>query len=267
MSRVNDRLGFIEPQLATLVDHPPQGEEWIHEVKHDGYRTQLIIEHGEARAYTRNVFEWSERYPGIIQAAAKLRCRSAILDGEVVVQDADGISDFEALNSAISWEPERLLFYAFDLLQFDGKDLREKCYSHPMQGVVSKLPHRSIAVDGARRGLRPSASRRAHWLLSGRIATVRQAPREPCWHGLMSAGSFMLVPPSLRCAEANERTYKPDSNACKLSVAQFPSCDCLMRVGSSQSSRSVCATLPGLSTCDMQRSRDSQNDDAASKRR
>jgi bifunctional non-homologous end joining protein LigD len=126
MSRVNGRLGFIEPQLATLVDQPPMGEGWIHEIKHDGYRTQLVIERGAARAYTRNGFDWSDRYPGIIRAAPKLRLRSAILDGEVVVQDAEGISDFEALASAIRGEPERLLFYGFDLLHLDGKDLRNE---------------------------------------------------------------------------------------------------------------------------------------------
>jgi bifunctional non-homologous end joining protein LigD len=125
MSRVNGGLAFIEPQLATLVDHPPQGQEWIHEVKHDGYRTQLIIERGEARAYTRNGFDWSERYRSIIRAAPKLRCRSAILDGEAIVQDADGISDFERLSAAIRWEPERLLFYAFDAIYLDGTDLRD----------------------------------------------------------------------------------------------------------------------------------------------
>jgi ATP-dependent DNA ligase len=54
------RLGFIEPQLLTLTDHPPLGSDWIHEVKHDGYRTLLIIEGREARAYTRNGFDWSE---------------------------------------------------------------------------------------------------------------------------------------------------------------------------------------------------------------
>jgi bifunctional non-homologous end joining protein LigD len=115
---------MIGHELATLVDHPPRGEEWIHEVKHDGYRTQLVVDKGAVRAYTRNGFDWrSERYPGIVHAAAKLRCRSSIIDGELLVQDAQGVSDFEALMSAMRWEP-RLLFYAFDWLHLDGKDLR-----------------------------------------------------------------------------------------------------------------------------------------------
>ena len=93
-------LEFINPQLATAVDYPPPRAGWIHEVKHDGYRTQLILERRKARAYTRNGFDWTDRYQGITQAAAGLDCRSAIIDGEVIVQDERGVSDFEALKSA-----------------------------------------------------------------------------------------------------------------------------------------------------------------------
>jgi bifunctional non-homologous end joining protein LigD len=126
MSRASTRLRFIEPQLLTPTDLPPQGSEWMHEVKHDGYRTLVVIETGCARAYTRSGLDWSDHYPGIISAAAKLNCRSAIIDGEVIVQDERGVSDFEALNSAIRWQPHKLIFYAFDLLHLDGKDLRDQ---------------------------------------------------------------------------------------------------------------------------------------------
>jgi bifunctional non-homologous end joining protein LigD len=88
-------LEFIEPQLATSIDHPPPRAGWIHEVKHDGYRTLLILERHKARAYTRNGYDWTDRYPGIAKAAAKLDCRSAIIDGEVIVQNERGVSDFE----------------------------------------------------------------------------------------------------------------------------------------------------------------------------
>jgi bifunctional non-homologous end joining protein LigD len=98
---------FIEPQLPTLTEQPPDGSDWIHEIKHDGYRTLLIIERGAARAYTRNGFDWSDRYHGIIAAAAGLPCRSAILDGEVIVQDERGASNFEALQLALRFCPER----------------------------------------------------------------------------------------------------------------------------------------------------------------
>ena len=167
-------LEFIEPQLATAVDHPPPRAGWIHEVKHDGYRTLLIVERRKARAYTRNGFDWSERYPGITKAAAKLDCRSAIIDGEVIVQDERGVSDFEGLKSAIRWRPQSLVFCAFDLLHLNGKDFRERpllerraklrelvpsghpflfseeftgdaaaffqaCADHQLEGIVSKL--------------------------------------------------------------------------------------------------------------------------------
>src|SRR6186713_1070597 len=104
------RLGFIPPQLPSLTDQPPEGANWIHEVKHDGYRTMLLVERGTALAYTRNGHDWSDQYPGIIAAARKLPCRSAILDGEVIVQDARGISDFEALQAALRSRPAHLIF-------------------------------------------------------------------------------------------------------------------------------------------------------------
>ena len=119
-------LGFIEPQLLTSVDQPPQGDEWLHEIKHDGYRTLLVVDGKQARAYTRTGLDWTNLYPGIVSAAAKLNCRSAILDGEVIFQDERGASDFDALMSAIRWNPHKLIFYAFDLLHLDGKDLRDR---------------------------------------------------------------------------------------------------------------------------------------------
>jgi DNA ligase D-like protein (predicted ligase) len=135
MSRVC-RLGFIPPQLPSLTDQPPEGAHWIHEVKHDGYRTMLVAERGNARAYTRNGHDWSDRYPGIIAAARKLPCLNAVLDGEVIVQDAHGVSDFEALQAALRSRTAPLIFYAFDLLHLDGKDLRET----PLIERRAKLP-------------------------------------------------------------------------------------------------------------------------------
>jgi bifunctional non-homologous end joining protein LigD len=63
MFRVTPRLRFIEPQLASSVDQPPEGKHWIHEIKHDGYRCQVLLERGQARVFTRNGYDWSDRYP------------------------------------------------------------------------------------------------------------------------------------------------------------------------------------------------------------
>ena len=97
---------------------------WIHEIKYDGYRTELLIENGRARAFTRRAFDWTAKYPSIVEAAGKLRVDAAIIDGEVIVMDAKGRTDFASLRSAMRWEPDRLVFVAFDLLHLDGQDLR-----------------------------------------------------------------------------------------------------------------------------------------------
>jgi DNA ligase D-like protein (predicted ligase) len=119
-------LRFIEPQLASPVDQPPEGKHWIHEIKHDGYRCQVLLHQGQGRVFTRNGHDWTDRFPSIVRAAANLRCQSAILDGEAIVQNSDGASDFEALSSAMRRQPQNIILYAFDLLHLDGKDLRQQ---------------------------------------------------------------------------------------------------------------------------------------------
>jgi bifunctional non-homologous end joining protein LigD len=126
MFRGSSRLRFIEPQLPSLVDQPPEGKHWIHEVKHDGYRCQVLVERGEARILTRNGHDWTDRYPSVARAAAKLNCQSTILDGEAIVQDANGASDFGVLGSALRQRSHSIILYAFDLLHLDGKDLRQQ---------------------------------------------------------------------------------------------------------------------------------------------
>ena len=95
-------------------------------IKHDGYRRQVLLEQGEARVFTRNGHDWTDRFPSIVRAAANLRCQSAILDGEAIVQNGNGASDFEALSSALQRQPHSIILYAFDLLHLDGKDLRQQ---------------------------------------------------------------------------------------------------------------------------------------------
>jgi bifunctional non-homologous end joining protein LigD len=126
MLRVTNRLRFIEPQLASPVDQPPEGKHWSHEIKHDGYRSQVVIERGQVPVFSRNGYDWSDRYPSFVRAAARLHCQTAIIDGEAIVQDGDGRSDFESLQSAIRAQPHSIILYAFDLLHLDGKDLRQQ---------------------------------------------------------------------------------------------------------------------------------------------
>ena len=86
------RLGFIRPELPTLVSEPPTGEGWIHEIKYDGYRTLIALDGDRCRAFTRNGNDWSRAYSLVIEVCGRLACKSAVIDGEMVVQDENGLT-------------------------------------------------------------------------------------------------------------------------------------------------------------------------------
>ncbi len=114
---------FREPQKATLADHVPSGSGWIHEMKYDGYRCLLGIGGGTAKVYTRSGLDWSDKFPEIVAAAAKLELGSALLDGEIVALDDKGSSSFSALQQAISEGGRGLTLFLFDAIEIDGEDL------------------------------------------------------------------------------------------------------------------------------------------------
>ena len=112
---------FRDLQLATLVDAVPAGSGWLHEVKYDGYRALVAVADGEARIYTRSGLDWTDKFPGVAQAAAALPVDSALIDGEIVAF-RDGKPDFSTLQAAISEGGQGLSLFAFDLLIHDGED-------------------------------------------------------------------------------------------------------------------------------------------------
>ncbi|MFL0412886.1 DNA ligase D [uncultured Sphingomonas sp.] len=113
---------FHEPQLCTLVDAVPAGSNWLHEVKYDGYRALIAIGGGSARVYTRNGLDWTDKFAAIAEAAATLDVEDALIDGEIVAFK-DGRPDFSTLKDAISAGGD-MTFFAFDLLELNGGDLR-----------------------------------------------------------------------------------------------------------------------------------------------
>lgn len=119
----------VEPCVATLVDKPPKGPEWAFEVKWDGYRLAVHVEPGEVRAITRGGYDWAKKFGSIVAEARELGHASLIIDGEAVVLDDQGRSDFGLLQRAVGkkpslHEPSEIIYYAFDLLYLDGRDLR-----------------------------------------------------------------------------------------------------------------------------------------------
>ena len=116
---------YPEVQLATLVDKPPEGPEWLHEIKFDGYRLLGFVSGGVPRLRTRNGKDWTARFPSLTEALEKLKAKDAVLDMEAVIVDAQGKSSFQALQAALGdgGNPEKIIAYVFDLLHLDGKDL------------------------------------------------------------------------------------------------------------------------------------------------
>ncbi len=154
------RLKFVPPLMPTLVEKPPEGDGWIHEVKFDGYRSQMIIDETGIRIFTRNGHDWTAKYRDLVKEAANLGAESAIVDGEIIVLNDAGLSDFGELRKAITRRQHDLYFVAFDLLHLNGHDLRDMAlddrreilagmiepggriqFSEPLPGEASAIIH------------------------------------------------------------------------------------------------------------------------------
>jgi bifunctional non-homologous end joining protein LigD len=129
--------GFIEPCLPSPADRPPSGPDWIHEIKHDGYRLMARRDPIGVRLLTRNAHDWAQRYPAIVEAVNRLRVRSCLIDGEAVVCDQHGLAVFERLRH--KHEAHHVLLYAFDLLELDGEDLRREPFETRKATLTSLL--------------------------------------------------------------------------------------------------------------------------------
>ena len=115
-------LAFVPPCSPTTASKPPTGERWMHEVKWDGYRLQVIKDGKQIRVLTRSGADWTKRMPTMAEALARLPARVAQIDGELCLCDSEGRPDFRALMRAARQHPVdeiRLSFHAFDLLQLN----------------------------------------------------------------------------------------------------------------------------------------------------
>jgi bifunctional non-homologous end joining protein LigD len=141
--------GFVEPSLATLSDRIPAGDDWLHEIKFDGYRLQLHKNNLDVRLFTRRGYDWSKRFDSFVEAAWFLNCDSCIIDGEVIVPAENGLSDFGALEDDLGkGRSDRFIFYVFDVLYLDGKDLR-RCRLDDRKRVLESLLEISKGADSA----------------------------------------------------------------------------------------------------------------------
>ena len=117
--------GFIAPALASSADRVPSGKRWIHEIKFDGYRVQLHLHNSGINIFTRRGHDWTRRFRKIADDAFEINASSAIIDGEVVVPQENGATDFSVLQNELKGRSNKIVLVAFDLLYLSGQDLRQ----------------------------------------------------------------------------------------------------------------------------------------------
>lgn len=116
---------FVSPQLATLMKEAPRGNEWLHELKFDGYRLLCHLQRGHVRLWTRNRKDWTDKFPNVVKALQSLKVQSAILDAEVVAMDSSGRSSFQMLQQAIHKTAGKgLVLEIFDLIYIEGFNIQ-----------------------------------------------------------------------------------------------------------------------------------------------
>jgi|SRR5579872_1158673 len=136
--------GTFEFCIPTKASAVPATPDWLHEIKYDGYRLRLERNDDRVRLITRNGHNWTSRYPWIVEAALKNRHRQFVIDGEAVVLGVDGIADFNALHSRK--HDGEVQLYAFDILAFDGDDLRSLPLSMRKTNLARLLARRPDGI-------------------------------------------------------------------------------------------------------------------------
>ena len=176
------------PQLARLVDQPPEGDGWLHELKWDGYRLLATIRSGEVRLWSRNRLEWTDRVPEVRDALAALGVQDAVLDGELVAGQGRR-EDFNVLQQVLSGERQGQLRYAmFDLLHLDGVDLRQvrlverKTLLERLAAVdVPHLAYSSHGIGSAQAAFVAAQEAGFEGIVSKRIAGAHHPGRGDDW--------------------------------------------------------------------------------------
>lgn len=182
---------LIEPQLATLVDRPPASDRWVYEIKYDGYRMLARFDGRGVRLFSRNGLEWTGRLPALAQRLARLKLGPGWLDGEIVVMDEQGHTDFHALQARLDRGASDVEFVVFDVPWWQGEDLRERPLSHRLallDEVFEALPagslSRSKPLDPSHVGqavLDAACRLGLEGLIGKRLDAPYRAGRSPHW--------------------------------------------------------------------------------------
>jgi bifunctional non-homologous end joining protein LigD len=177
----------FEPCIPTRGTKVPAGPDWLHEIKHDGYRLIVQREGKRVRLFTRNGYDWTDRYPLIAEAALRNRSSSFVVDGEAVLLGVDGISDFNGLHSRR--HDDEVQLYAFDVLALEGEDLRKlplHLRKTNLAGLLAGRPEGIFVAPFEQGEIGPDLFRKAcefglEGMVSKRRDSVYRAGRSPSW--------------------------------------------------------------------------------------
>jgi bifunctional non-homologous end joining protein LigD len=132
----------LSPQLATLVSEVPPGDDWLYEIKFDGYRLLTRIDGDDVRCFTRNGHDWSHRLPALVKAIQALKIGWGWLDGEIIVAGDQGTPDFQALQNAFDTQrTQGIQYFVFDLPFHDGQDLRDEPLRERRERLAGLIGH------------------------------------------------------------------------------------------------------------------------------
>ena len=141
------RSRFIEPCLPSPAANPPAGSNWIHEIKHDGFRMMARRDAAGVRLLTRNGHDWTARFPLMAAAVDLLRVKSCLIDGEAVACDGDGMPVFDRLR--YRRQDRRVFLYAFDLLELNGRDMRREALEVRKHVLAMLLRKNGVGIQRA----------------------------------------------------------------------------------------------------------------------
>ncbi len=206
---------FVEPQLAQLRDAPPVGNEWLHEIKFDGYRIQAVMHGGKIRLFTRNKLDWTKRYERTAKALAALKLGDATLDGELVAMDAGGKASFSHMQAAGEDASIKLVYNVFDLLNEGGVDIRSlplaerKARLASLIGDGSEFVKYSDHIIGDGDQVAASAcSMKLEGVISKRADAKYSSGRSPMWIKSKCIGEDEFVIGGYRLSDKQGRAFR-----------------------------------------------------------
>jgi bifunctional non-homologous end joining protein LigD len=174
---------FVSPCLASLSDSPPGQGNWVHELKFDGYRIQARLDHGKATLLTRKGLDWTKKFPTVAKAIAQLPVKTALIDGELVVEGDDGISSFSLLQQDLKNDRhDRVIFYAFDLLHLDGTNFADLPLTRRKDALARLLHSQSDPLRFSESLTEPGTTLLRHACklgLEGIVSKIADAPYRP----------------------------------------------------------------------------------------